>query len=262
MPGGALHRVEDMKQDDIRSCRDLEERLTPYVDDEVPPDARRATDAHLAACPPCRDRMETERLARDVLRDRRMELRGAAPAGLRARCLARRTALRARSRARRWVPLSLAATLVLAVASVFLLGVNNGVEALAAGLTLDHVKCFKVSAPAAPSVDAHAVSESWQQTQGWPITLPDSAPSESLRLVDVRRCLSTDGRVAHLMYLWHGEPLSVYVLPHALGHDRVFDSMGHETAIWSANGRTYAVLATGHPQDFNHIVTYVKNHAR
>jgi hypothetical protein len=82
-----------------------------------------------------------------------------------------------------------------------------------------------------------------------------------LKLVDVRRCLSSEGRVAHLMYMWRGEPLSVYVLPRALGRARTMDSMGHQTAIWSAHGRTYVVLATGHPQDFDRIVGYVKAHA-
>ena len=109
---------------------------------------------------------------------------------------------------------------------------------------------------------ARALEARWASRQGWVITVPETEPAENLRLVDVRRCLSTDGRVAHLMYLWHGEPLSVYVLPKVLGRDRVLDSMGHQTAIWSANGRTYAVLANGHPQDFDTIVEYVKTHAR
>jgi hypothetical protein len=53
----------------------------------------------------------------------------------------------------------------------------------------------------------------------------------------------------------------VYVLPRALGGQRVMNSRGHEAAIWSAHGRTYAVLAAGHPQDFDRIVAYVKTHA-
>jgi anti-sigma factor RsiW len=253
-----------MKQDDpIRSCSDLDERLAPYVDDEIAPGARQAADAHMNACPPCRMRMESERVARDVVREHRAELRGAAPAGLRARCLAPRMASAGRSRLRRWVPLSLAATIVLAVGAVFMLGINDGAEALAAGLALDHVKCFKVSRPdGAISIDADGAGHKWQETQGWTLTVPDTAPAESLRLIDVRRCLSTDGRAAHLMYLWHGEPLSVYVLPRAVSRERGLDSMGHQTAIWSANGRTYAVLATGHPDNFDHIVGYVKTHAR
>jgi anti-sigma factor RsiW len=253
-----------MEQDDrIRSCSDLDERLAPYVDDEIAPAARQAADAHMTGCPPCRMRMESERVARDVIREHRAELRGAAPAELHARCLAARNLSAGPSRLRRWVPLSLAATLVLAVGAVFVLGLNDGAEALAAGLTLDHVKCFKVTKPdGAIPIDADRAGHKWQEMQGWTLTIPTTAPDESLRLIDVRRCLSTDGRAAHLMYLWHGEPLSVYVLPRAVSRQRVLDSMGHQTAIWSANGRTYAVLATGHPDGFDHIVGYVKTHAR
>jgi anti-sigma factor RsiW len=253
-----------MGQDDIRSCRDLEARLAPYVDDEIAPDARRAAEAHMNACPPCRGRMESERVARTIVHDRRGELRGTAPAALRARCLAARPAPSAgASRLRRWVPLSLAATVVLAVGAVFLFSLNDGSTALAAGLALDHVKCFKTATmPGAVTIDVDTAEHRWQQAQGWAVTVPDTAPAEQLRLVDVRRCLSTDGRAAHLMYLWNGQPLSVYILPRVAGREHEMDSMGHETAIWSANGRTYAVLATGHPKDFDHIVGYVKAHAR
>ena len=117
----------------------------------------------------------------------------------------RRPTSPAPSRVRRWLPLSLAATLLLAVAAVFLFGLNQSVQALAAGLTLDHVNCFKGAAPAPRAVvDAHAAAVSWQRSQGWSLTVPETAPAEDLRLVDVRRCLSPEGRVAHLMYLWRG----------------------------------------------------------
>lgn len=248
---------------DIRSCRDLDQRLTPYVDGEASPEARRETDVHLAKCPPCRERMEAERAAREVVHERRTALRAAAPLALRERCAAHRAvAGRSSFAIRRWVPLSLAASLLLAIVAVFALGLNDRVEALATGLTLDHLKCFNISPRSRPAPDAHAVESSWQARNGWALTVPATEPAQNLRLIDVRRCLSTDGRVAHLMYLWRGEPLSVYVLPRVLGRDRVMDSMGHETAIWSANGRTYAVLATGHPQDFDTILGYVKTHAR
>jgi anti-sigma factor RsiW len=261
MPAGASHLDKDMKQDDIKTCREFEEHLTPYVDGEAEVEAQRAADLHMAKCPPCRQHMEAERTARALVRDKQSQLRGSAPARLRARCAAQRAPARTLPRLRRWVPMSLAATLLLAVGTVFLVSINSGVEALAAGLTLDHVNCFKRSSPA-DSADAHSVSRSWEQRQGWPITVPETTPSENLRLIDVRRCLSTEGRVAHLMYLWQGSPFSVYVLPRSVGRDRMMDSMGHQMAIWSTNGRTYAALATGHPQDFDHIVEYMKNHTR
>ncbi len=262
----------------IRRCRDLDERLTPYVDGEAGPDERRAVDAHLSKCPPCRGHADVERAARDVIHECRDELRRPAPEGLRARCAeASGVHLRAArpggqagrfhlpsSGLRRWVPLSLAATLLLAIGGVFFTGVNTRVEALATGLAVDHAKCFQFNGDMAAKADAEDLAEKWKRDQGWPLVMPASADNEQLKLLTVRRCLSTDGRVAHVMYRWRGQPLSVFVLPRATGRERedVLDAMGREVAIWSANGRTYAVLANDHPPDFAHIVNYVKTHAR
>src|SRR5438105_4300302 len=133
---------------DIRNCRDVDEHLAPYVDGEETEDARRSLDAHLAACPSCRHHVESETAAREIVQQHRDALCARAPAALRARCavVPDGAAVRARRFAmRRWVPLSLAASLVLAIAGVFLFGVNDRVEALAASLAIDHVKCFTVS---------------------------------------------------------------------------------------------------------------------
>jgi anti-sigma factor RsiW len=272
--------------DDIKNCRDLEEHLAPYVDGEETSAAHRAVEAHLAACPPCHDHAVAERAARDLVAERRAGLRVAAPDALRARCAslsasATASALAAsafaeasarqagtgRSRMatmRRWVPLSLAASLVLAVAGVFVFGLNDRVEALAASLTVDHMKCFRL-----PGNDSHgepAVAErAWQQEQGWPIVVPPSEPSLQLKLVDVRRCFSSDGRAAHMMYTCRGVPLSVYVSQEPdgnAGRDRVVDKLGHQAVIWCANRRTYAVVAGGHPQDLSRVVDYMKARVR
>ena len=258
--------------DDIKTCRALDEHLTPYVDGEAPPAARRLVEAHLAACPPCLDRAGAERSARDVLAEHRAELRAAAPPALRARCMALSADAaavgsppQARTRAavlRRWAPLSLAATLVLAVAGVFVLGLNDRVEALAASLALDHVKCFKVENRQPVRNDAVVAARDWQQDHGWPIVVPQSEPAEQLTLVDVRRCFTTDGRSAHLMYTWRGAPLSLYVLPEDVGRDRVVDKMGQQAIIWCANRRTYAVVTDGHPQELSRVIEYMKAHAR
>ncbi len=154
----------------------------------------------------------------------------------------------------------MAATLVLAVAGVFVFGLNDRVEALAASLALDHVKCFKTNSRA-KSADSAVAASHWQQDYGWPITVPQSDGGEQLRLVTVRRCFLTDGRAAHLMYMWHDAPLSLYVLQGDNGVERAIDTMGREEIIWTANHRTYAVVADGHP-DLDHIVAYMKARVR
>jgi anti-sigma factor (TIGR02949 family) len=265
--------------DEMCNCGDLEERLAPYVDGEAPPGTVRSIEAHLAACPACREQADVERATRDLVRANRDALASRAPESLRARCAALNPSIgnpnlqspfgnpqsstsNRQSAIRRWrVPLSLAATLVLAVAGVFMFGLNDRVEALATSLTVDHVKCFKVGGTD-DHTDAAAAARDWQATQGWAITVPPTDPSQQLTLVGVRRCFSTDGRAAHLLYTWRGAPVSLYILPESAGRDRVVEKMGHEAVIWSANNRTYAVVADDGAADLSRIVDHMKAHAK
>jgi anti-sigma factor RsiW len=265
--------------DEIKNCGDLDERLTPYVDGEAAPETRRAVDGHLAACPPCKEHAHAEAAARDAVLEHRSALRARAPEALRTRCANLQSSAFAtasafaeasadksagqgsRSLVRRWAPLSLAATIVLAVAGVFVFGLNDRVEALAASLAVDHVKCFKVTGKGA-HVDAPAAEKEWLADQGWSVVVPPASPAEQLTLVDVRRCFSTDGRAAHMMYSWRGAPVSLYVLPENVGRDQVVQKVGQQAVIWCANNRTYAVVAEGQPKDLTPIVTYMKAHVR
>jgi anti-sigma factor RsiW len=262
--------------DEVRTCGDLDERLAAYVDGEDTPAAHHAVDAHLTACPECRDAARNESAARELVQWHRQSLVAHASDTLRARCRqlpasgsqlpasgfqpASGSRLRA-SLLRKWAPLSLAATLVLAVAGVFVFGLNDRVQALAASLAVDHVKCFKVTGTAVEA-DAHTSEVAWQQGQGWPIVVPQAEASQQLRLVDVRRCFTSDGRSAHMMYTWRGEPLSVYVLQEDAGRDEIVHKMGQRAVIWCTNRRTYAVVTSDTTQDLTPIVGYIKAHVQ
>jgi anti-sigma factor RsiW len=259
----------------MAKCRDVEALFASYVDGESAPQDRATVDSHLTACPPCRDRIAEERAARDLVITRREHLRAAAPQPLRHRCAAYAASAAGRPpsrlailKRRPWVPLSLAATLLLAVGGVFLFGINDNVHALATQLALDHVKCFQFPPSHAPG-DAAAVSREWAGAQGWAIQVPSTAASEQLELIGVRRCLSTEGRVAHLMYRWRGEPLSVYVLNSGLkgmgegvpATEEMIPKLGEEAIMWSKAGRTYAVVGRARPADLQHIAAYVRRTA-
>ncbi len=257
-----------MAEDKIKDCAELDARLTPFVDGEDSPGEHRAVAAHLSDCPPCRQHADDEVSARDYVQTHREELRVSAPPSLRTRCAlmgaqvpasSSRPAFRAGWR--KWAPLSVAATLILAVAGVFIFGLNNPVEALASTLALDHIKCQKL-ADGTRDMDAVVASTNWEHDRGWALAVPKTLPSEQLTLVDVRHCLSSDGLAAHLMYTWHGAPLSLYVIPDDKGHAGIVEKMGRETVIWCANRRTYAVVADGHPQDLNRIIDYMKANAK
>jgi len=253
----------------MSDCRDVEPLMTPYVDGEARPAEQASVDAHIKTCPPCREAVADERTARDVLHARREELRGTASDMLRRRCAAQTTSIRKSVAAprpglglmrRSWVPLSLAATLVLTVAAVFLFGLNNRVEALATQLAVDHVKCFQF-VPDHSTVDPGEAGQAWARKQGWPLRVPLSTPDRQLVLLDVRRCWSTDGVTAHMLYRWRGEPLSVYVLnsvPVRHFDVRTVDKLGQEEIMWSRGGRTYAVVARARRADLEQVVKYVQ----
>jgi anti-sigma factor RsiW len=256
--------------------------LAAYVDGESPAADCDIVRAHVDACPSCRDRVAGERAAKDALHARRSSFQASAPEALKARCAAyaaqRRTGsagpdrVTARSAPRipavahrkppllQWAPLSLAATLLLAVATVFGFGLTEKAQALAFQTTIDHVKCSRFNAGRTPA-DADDVARQWQSRFGWAISPPESSKESGLELRAVRRCGVMDGRVAHLMYEWLGEPLSVYVLPkRTVGEaTQVVRRFRHNSIIWSKNDRTY-IMVTPHRRDpsLDAMVAYVR----
>jgi len=243
--------------EEIRDCGVIEAHLTPFVDGEEPPSMRESVAAHLAACPPCRKHADAESSARETIHAGRGDLRIAAPDTLRSRCAALSGLGVKKSFVRRWMPLSLAATVVLAVSAAFLYSLSNPLEALAASLAIDHTACFKI-ASLNPNLDRGSAAASWQQSQNWPIQIPSALPGEQLQLVGVRDCKSTDGKAAHLMYTYRGKPLSLYILPKDEGHSGTSSLLGRNAVIWCAKGRTYALVADGDPQDLQRVVDYMK----
>jgi anti-sigma factor RsiW len=252
------------------SCRDIETVLAAYVDDECAATERGDVEEHLAECPACRARVASERATHELLRARCQSLRGSAPADLRQRCVAQRALAGGRKSILRrgpWVPLSLAATLVLATSVFLLFGLGSTVETYAAQLALDHLKCFQFP-PDARSVDVDAIGRDWQVANGWPLRVAAPSATEHLELLGVRRCGSTHGRVAHVLYRWRGQPLSLYVL-----NDRVDDlaedsadlashnavkKLGEQEIIWSSKGRTYAVVSRASLEDLQQVALYVR----
>jgi anti-sigma factor RsiW len=256
-----------------RDCREIESALAPYVDGESSARERTAVDAHLDRCPPCRHRVAGEQAVHDALHARRDRLRPGASELLRARCAAQARAAARRPALSRLVPLSLAATLVLAVSGIFLFGVNE--EAIAAQLALDHLKCFDIIGEEGTQSPAAAEAR-WLAERGWSIAVAPSSAELGLQLVGVRRCLSTDGTAAHCMYRWRDEDLSVYILPHALDSvgtvEHAVEKFGHRAIMWTDAGRTYLVVARarrrqgsggqGPREGLDAVAGYIRRHAR
>jgi anti-sigma factor RsiW len=231
------------------SCREINPLVTRVVDNEATDAERGRVDGHLRECPPCRLGLHAEREARQLVRDRADHLVGHAPLGLRAKCTAARAlvppvrrSVPLLSRAR-W-PVALAATLVLAVAGAAFYGlVVNPSKAVAAQLTLDHLKCFILFEEPAGLVPSD-VQAALKARHGIDIVLPAASASGGLTLVGGRRCLYLDGSLAHLLYRKGTVQVSLFVLPPGAKLSQTeLEVLGHSAAAFTKDGRTWVVLA-------------------
>ena len=199
-------------------------------------------------------------------------LKASAPADLRRRCTAAHALASpavagapAPGRRSTWVPLSMAASILLAFAGVFFYGLRGGGPALAAQLVADHVRCFEIEPQPMLIPDSRALGREWAATRGWELKVPENTDTEQLQLLGIRRCISSQAVTAHILYKWRGQPLSVYVMsepyPRIGATPQLVEEGGQEAFMWTKNKRTYAVVARGRPADVEHVARYVQTTA-
>jgi anti-sigma factor RsiW len=232
----------------MASCDDIDRLLTPYLDDEAAAEDRRAVDAHLRQCPWCARRARAEGVARTVLRVRARAAAPRAPAALRLRCEAVAGRSRPGAVGGAWgqwraLGLAVAAMVVVGLAGLLVSGaVARSPGLLVAELTLDHLKCFALFEPRGGPADPEAVSAQLRLRYGWHLAIPGSLARERLTLLGARRCLSTDGAVAHVLYRHGGRALSLFVMPATARPAARVALAGYVARIWSSGPSTFVLL--------------------
>ena len=252
----------------MKNCTDIDRLMTPYVDGEVTTADRQAVDAHLAVCPRCCARADAERSARRIVRSQASTLTRPAPATLRVRCVAavpsagtpvRRAGIG--RRVRQWVPLSLAATVLLAVAGVFMAGQQERlVASFVAQLAIDHDKCFTEFATGHPRLDVAEAEARLVAKYGLDISVPASADGADLDLVDVRFCDYDGGSMAHLLYEVEGQPMSFFVIPGADHADRSLEVMGLQARLWSNDAAACVLVGREDVAQMDKVATYMRGY--
>jgi anti-sigma factor RsiW len=230
------------------TCEELEARLAALVDGEL--DAAEAAEAarHLGGCVGCQAKADAEALGRDLMRDAAPHLTVAAPPRLRA--VIRRTIPEAAPRRRwLWAGASAAAAVALVAGAIGVASVFRPVPLFAAQAALDHLKCVRIG-PSAASPDARALEASWREWQGWDLHVPTGEAGAGLRLLGYRRCVLTEGKMAHVLYDRGGSVVSLFVMP--AGVDRgatvahaELEMFGQDAVLWTSYGHTYALVGRG-----------------
>jgi anti-sigma factor RsiW len=242
----------------MSDCRLVTSQLTSYVDDQLALEHRIEVEQHLDGCPSCRGALAYERGGHTVLRHHAQRLREehrpeeTLPPGLRSRC---ESLVNEQARAallpgwrRTLVPTVLSVILLVFTASaIFSLATRQSDAVLAAQLTADHSKCFKLFVAGNPPVmDAHEVEEMLAREYGWKIHVPPS--SDGLQLIGARRCLYADGLIPHVMYRANGQDLSLFVLNGMTRNPADLVTFGHRSQIWTKNNTTFVLVS---PADGN-----------
>lgn len=196
------------------------ERLTGYVDGELPAEEHARVTEHLRECAACREQVEAERALRERLRGLAVvEPRAGFEAELRSRLR------RARPSPFRML-LPLAAVLV-----VGLLWAARSPAVVAWELSRDHDHCF--GAERLPvqlfTTDADEAVARLLPGGRTRLALPDTAGG--LELVGGRRCPLADRRVVHLFYAADKRRVSVFVIPGEVRVDLRFATEARANAV-------------------------------
>jgi anti-sigma factor RsiW len=256
----------------MSECRRVTDRLTAYVDDLLQPEERGDVDRHLAECPGCRDLAGAERSAQIILRRSADHLlTEPLPPGLRSRCeamAAARSAAGLRALGPWWrvrlIPSLLTVVVLVFTASAILAVVTRRSDGvLAAQLTADHSKCFKLfGPPSGAGADARSVERLLAEQYGWMVHVPSSSDDHGIELLGARRCLYGDGVIPHVMYRVHGQDVSLFVLPDTARNAADLVTFGHRSRVWTRGTSTFVLVSSQAAPDMASAVRYVIEEAR
>ena len=244
-------------------CNDMAPLLTAWVDGSIDPAGAARVASHVDTCRACAARATTERAARRLLHDRRDALTAArAPEALVARLQSMRPASASARRASLRLPVAVAATLVLALSGVTLhVATGRSTTVLAAQLAADHAKCH-LTEHVEHGLGAAAARDRLAVRYGFDAVVPPGTSDGRLELVGARRCLTGDGTIAHILYRFAGQPVSLYMLPKGGRPETSVEVLGDRTFLWSRHNGTYVLVADAGLSGLPQLVEYMQQATR
>ena len=130
-----------------------------------------------------------------------------------------------------------------------------------AQLAIDHDKCFTDLGTGHPRLDA-AQTARLAAEYGLDVSVPASAESEQVNLVDVRFCDYDGGSMAHLLYEVEGQPVSFFVIPGVHHAERSLEVMGLHARLWSNDTAACVLVGREDPALMDKLVTCMRGYER
>ena len=258
-------------------CSRIDTLVTPFVDGELPQSEQQAVTGHIAACPLCRAKVAAERSVRALIQQRRADLGACASAGLKARCarlairpvgapvdapVGVRPAFATRPFVARWrarmAPLGVAAALLLMVGGLVYQATDRSNTLLAAELTADHEKCFRLNTLLGTHDTPDVIEAAMASGFGWQMHMPDVSAHRDISVVGSRPCLYGEGATAHIMFMQDGQPVSLFMLKRSPRREQVVEVFGHQCRIWSEGERTFVLVARASTVPLEQMAAFVR----
>jgi len=209
-------------------CREVMDRLSPFLDDELDPVASRAVSNHLASCPSCAAALERQRTLSESLR-RDLEYHRA-PDLLRARVMrnvraaAGHEGARSRPAAASWRWLSAAAAVVAVVGGTWVVAImsrDRGDDATTREAVSGHIRSLMANhLTDVASTDQHTVKPWFSGKLDFSPPVTDFAGAD-YPLVGGRLDYLQGHSVAALVYMHRKHIINVFVWPMASAPERI-----------------------------------------
>jgi anti-sigma factor (TIGR02949 family) len=253
-----------------RTCSQVEEALSAFLDGEVIDVERREIEAHLSVCPGCQRRYRAEQSVRSFVRQRRDRLVEPAPPDLRLRIV---RAVQTEETQRRWDVMSrrrtfgllaLAASLVLAViGGSFYFRSAEHPKSVVSEVVDEHIRCMmkKEGVLEFTTADPGAMSQWFQGRIDIHVAVPPFQ-RPGLRLAGGRLCYLLDRQGAHMVYREGAHVICLFVLDRKgiplpqdqeaviAGHPiRLASYKGYNVAVWEDRGLVHALVADVSPDN-------------
>ena len=209
-------------------CREVMDRLSPFLDDELDPVASRVVSSHLAACPTCAAAFERQRAFSENLR-RDLEYHRA-PDLLRARVVrdvraaAGREGARSRPATQPWRWLSAAAAVIAVVGGTWMVAImprDRGDDATAREAVSGHIRSLMANhLTDVASTDQHTVKPWFSGKLDFSPPVTDFAGAD-YPLVGGRLDYLQGHSVAALVYMRRKHIINVFVWPIASAREEL-----------------------------------------
>lgn len=218
------------------TCAEMRERLSAWVDGELPQDLTAAVDGHLASCVSCRRQARSMRALKHAIAQ--LPSRDAPPGAVRARVEALRFRSRRAQAARAvaWLASAVAAVALVWAAVQMRGGVPPSSHELAEELVADHLRSVPEVMPAeVTSQNPDDVRRFFDERVSFPAVAP---VLPGARLLGGRLCRINGTRSQLLFYETRGQTLSLFISPAPLDTEGCEAARGNHIC-----GRTVGRLA-------------------